>query len=126
MAGSNAGTISWVDLTVPNAEEIKSFYSKVVGWQSSPVNMGTYDDYAMLVPGTENAAAGICHLKGINKNVPSQWLIYINVDNLDVSLDECRNLGGHVLVEPKNLGEEGRYAVIQDPAGAVCALYQNL
>jgi len=28
------GSITWFDLTVPNVEEVKSFYNKVVGWKS--------------------------------------------------------------------------------------------
>ena len=28
------GSLSWFDLTVPNAEEVNDFYSKVIGWKS--------------------------------------------------------------------------------------------
>jgi catechol-2,3-dioxygenase len=28
------GTIGWVDLTVPNADEVRDFYMEVVGWKS--------------------------------------------------------------------------------------------
>ncbi len=126
MSKSKAGTIAWVDLTVPNAEEIKDFYQKVVGWDSSPVNMGDYEDYAMLVKGTDNAAAGVCHLKGINKDIPSQWMIYIIVEDLIESISEVERLGGKVTVGPKSMGNEGRYAVIEDPAGAICALFEQL
>lgn len=126
MAKNNIGMIAWVDLTAPKAEELKDFYKEVVGWESSPVNMGDYDDYAMLVPGTENAAAGICNPKGINKDLPSQWLIYIIVDNLNESIECCLRLGGKVLAGPKSMGKEGKYAVIQDPAGAVSALFEQV
>jgi predicted enzyme related to lactoylglutathione lyase len=36
---ADIGSITWFDLTVDNAEEIKNFYSKVVGWNSVPVKM---------------------------------------------------------------------------------------
>jgi predicted enzyme related to lactoylglutathione lyase len=36
---------------------------------------------------------------------------------------ECQRLGGTVLAPPRSYGG-GRYCVIEDPAGAVCALYQ--
>ena len=33
MSSNDLGTINWRDLTVENAEEIRDFYSNVVGWQ---------------------------------------------------------------------------------------------
>lgn len=120
------GSITWFDLTVPNAEEVRDFYSKVVGWKSSPVSMGEYDDFAMIAPGSEKVASGICYKRGTNKDLPSQWLIYITVADLDKSLEECRSNGGKVLGKIKNMGESARYCVIEDPAGAVCVLFQQL
>lgn len=44
------GSITWCDLTVPNADEVKIFYEKVVGWKSEPVSMGDYNDFSMIAP----------------------------------------------------------------------------
>lgn len=120
----NAGKITWMDLTVENAEEVRDFYSKVVGWTPSPVSMGNYNDYNMLIPDSENPAAGICHARGPNASLPPQWLLYINVENIDKSVANCRELGGIIVVETKSMGDYGRYCVIKDPAGAVCALIE--
>ena len=38
------GSITWFDLTVPDAEKLKDFYGKVVGWKAAPVSMGDYND----------------------------------------------------------------------------------
>lgn len=118
------GSITWCDLTVPNAEEVKTFYEKVIGWKADPVSMGDYDDYSMIVPESNKIAAGICNAKGINAKLPPQWLIYITVENVDTSAQICLELGGRVLVEPKTISNYGRFCVIQDPAGAVCALFK--
>ncbi|PJA97553.1 MAG: glyoxalase, partial [Ignavibacteriales bacterium CG_4_9_14_3_um_filter_34_10] len=40
----NIGSIGWIDLTVNNAEEVRDFYSKVIGWKSENVPMGDYFD----------------------------------------------------------------------------------
>ena len=69
------GSISWMDLTVTNAEEVKDFYKEVVGWSTSSVNMGDYEDYCMNLPETENTVAGVCHAKGVNAALPSQSLL---------------------------------------------------
>ena len=120
---SKVGTIGWTDLTVSNAEEIRKFYSEVVGWTSDPVDMGDYNDFNMNAPATNDAIAGICHARGGNAELPAQWIVYITVENLDDSVRRCQELGGKILAGPKNAGG-GRYCVIQDPAGAVAALYQ--
>ena len=118
------GTISWTDLTVEDAEQIRDFYSKVVGWEPTPVDMGGYADFNMNQPGTDNPVAGVCHSRGSNVGLPAQWLIYIVVEDLDSSAESCTELGGEVLVEPKRMGGHGRYCVIKDPAGAVAALFE--
>ena len=47
---SKVGTIVWRDLTVDNAEEVREFYQKVVGWNASGCDMGNYEDYNMEAP----------------------------------------------------------------------------
>ena len=84
--------------------------------------MGDYSDYCMHPPGDPKPVAGVCHARGTNVGLPAQWLIYITVADLDQSIERCRELGGSVLMGPKSLGSHGRFAVIQDPAGAVAAL----
>jgi hypothetical protein len=118
------GTIGWVDLTVPDAESLQAFYAQVVGWAPQPLSMGDYADYVMTSAETGAGVAGICHRRGPNQEIPPVWLVYIIVEDLDKSLGKCRELGGEVLVGPKEVGG-GRFAVIRDPAGVVSALYQS-
>ena len=118
------GTIAWTDLTVPNAEEIRSFYSSVVGWEASPVAVGSYNDFNLTLPGSGKVVAGICHARGANADLPAQWLVYIVVEDLDASLARCRKLGGRVVSGPKKVEGYGSTCVIQDPAGAVAALFE--
>ncbi|MCA9123052.1 MAG: VOC family protein [Planctomycetaceae bacterium] len=121
---NSIGAISWRDLTVPNASEVREFYEAVVGWTNTPVEMGGYQDFCMNTPGTGETVAGICHARGANAGLPAQWLIYVNVVNLMKSIAECKSRGGKVLSEPKALGS-GQCAVIQDPAGACVALFER-
>lgn len=117
------GEIGWIDITVDDAESLRDFYGEVAGWRPENVAMGEYDDFVMTLPGSGTPAAGICHARGGNAELPAQWLIYITVDNVDASAETCHALGGKVLVGPRAMGG-GRFAVIEDPAGAVAALYQ--
>lgn len=86
--------------------------------------MGEYCDFAMLAPFDAAAVAGICHARGSNADLPSHWLAYIIVDDVDRSARRCVANGGTLLVDPRGLGE-GRFCVIEDPQGAVMALYQE-
>lgn len=117
------GTIGWIDLTVPDAEKVRDFYSQVVGWKPQAVAMGDYNDYAMAAPEGDKVVAGICHARGGNTDVPTQWLIYITVKDLDKSLSACKELGGKIIAGPKQMGDGARYCVIQDPVGAVAMLF---
>ena len=116
------GTISWADLTVEDADRLRDFYSAVAGWSPEPLPMGGYADYVMNDAGGA-AAAGICHARGSNADLPPQWIVYITVDDLNHSLSECIRLGGSLLTQPRSYAD-GRFCIIKDPAGAVCALYE--
>lgn len=117
-----AGEIVWTDLTVPNAELVRDFYSAVVGWQPEEHDMGGYADYVMNGP--DGFATGVCWRKGLNENVPAAWLVYITVDSLDASIQACTERGGKLIDGPRPVGD-GIMAIIEDPAGAVCALIET-
>ena len=121
---ANIGRIEWIDLTVDDASRVRNFYKSVVGWTSSDVPMGSYDDFNMNVPGTQDAVAGVCHARGMNRNLPSQWLIYVRVASAAESAAMCTKLGGKVLDGPRRMGGRN-FCVIQDPAGAVLAVMSD-
>ena len=118
------GSIGWCDLTVPGADGVRDFYRDVVGWTSTDCDMGGYADYVMSQPGDGTPATGVCWARGANEGLPPVWLVYFVVASLETSLNRVRALGGSVLREPRSAGG-GRYAVVRDPAGAVCALYES-
>jgi len=122
MSENKAGAIEWIDLTVENAETVRDFYREVAGWSVSAVDMGGYSDFCM---NSENGqpAGGVCHARGENADLPPQWLIYINVEDLERSMARCREMGGDIIAGPRGL-MGGRFCVIRDPAGAVAGLYQ--
>ena len=115
------GSIGWTDLTVPDAEAVRDFYTRVTGWQAQPLNMGEYSDYVMVAR-DGSGVAGVCHARGSNADLPPQWLVYIVVEDVDAAAAECARLGGTVVAGPRPMGG-GRFCVIRDPAGAVCALF---
>ncbi len=121
---SELGKIGWIDLTIDDATVIREFYEQVTGWTSSGVDMDGYQDYCMHPNETADPVAGICHRRGPNSEIPPQWMIYINVSDLDESIEKCKTLGGKVICGKRSFGGYGSTCVIQDPAGAVAALFE--
>jgi predicted enzyme related to lactoylglutathione lyase len=117
------GKIGWIDMTVDDAEGIRDFYKAVVGWGSESVAMGDYSAYSMTIPATDAPVSGICHARGSNADLPSGWLIYILVEDVEASAAACTENGGEVMIPIKGLAG-GRFCVIRDPAGSTAALYQ--
>jgi hypothetical protein len=122
---SELGKIGWIDLTVPNAGAIRDFYRHVTGWTPSAVGMGDYEDYCMTPPGSGQPVAGICHARGDNADLPPAWLIYITVADLDEAIRRCQERGGKVRHPPRDMGGQGSYSIIEDPAGAVTGLFER-
>jgi|TARA_B110000116_G_scaffold257497_1_gene257703 hypothetical protein len=121
---SNIGRIEWMDLTVDDASNVRNFYTSVVGWSSSEVDMGSYSDFNINLPDTQDTITGVCHSRGSNANIPSQWLIYVRVESVADSAQTCKRLGGEVLDGPRRMGGSN-FCVIKDPAGAVMALLSD-
>jgi uncharacterized protein len=115
------GKIVWTDLTVEDARAVRDFYGAVVGWKFSACDMGGYEDFTMVTPESGESVAGVCHARGPNANLPPQWLVYVQVDDVEKSARKATELGGKIVDGPRSLGAT-RFCVIQDPAGAVLAL----
>ena len=118
------GQIGWFDLTVPNAVEIRDFYKDVAGWSAAGQDMGGYEDFSMFPPGSDVPVAGVCHARGSNADLPPVWLIYIVVSDLEESIRRAEARGGKLRKPATNMGGMGRYCVMEDPAGAVAALFE--
>lgn len=125
MGTYKVGQIISADITTEDAEAMHDFYRKVIGWDSEGLEMsdsnGTYKDYVMK-DAAGNWVGGVCHRRGVNKDLPPVWLVYINVEDIEASCKICEESGGKVL--HRSFGDKGNllYAVIQDPAGAILAI----
>lgn len=116
-------SIVWFDLTVPNAEAVRDFYAEVVGWEPADHDMGDYNDYDMKHPDTGETVSGVCHAMGMNAEIPPQWMLYITVPDLTASMEAVVRMGGKVIIPPRS--DTVRLCIIQDPAGAMCALMEQ-
>ncbi|MCY3999375.1 MAG: VOC family protein [Bacteroidetes bacterium] len=117
-------SILWMDLTVEDAEEVRDFYSEVIGWKTQPLDMGSYDDFVM-VNDDQEPIAGVCHARGENADLPPVWIAYVQVESVDKSIKTCIEKGGQVIKPATPYSSNKKYAIIQDPAGATCAIWSE-
>ena len=124
-AAEPVGCISWLDLTVPDASASRDFYRQVIGWSVQDVEMEDagerYADYNMC-GGDGKPAAGVCHARGVNLDLPAVWLIYLPVGDLAESLRRVPEEGGQIIKATRGADGKYAYAVVQDPVGARFAL----
>ncbi len=124
-AEAGAGCIAWLDLTVADASATRDFYRQVVGWSVQDVEMEDegerYADYNML--GADGKpAAGVCHARGDNLDLPPIWMIYLPVGDLAESLRRVQEEGGKVIKTSRGNDGQYTYAVVQDLVGVYLAL----
>lgn len=121
MYSDKLGAISWMDLTVENAEQTKDFYQNVVGMTVESCAMGDYDDFVLIAPEDSNSQVGVCHARGPNKDIPAQWLPYFNVVDVEQSLKQTLAMGGTIVKEKTDMGSY-LMCIVKDPSGAIAAL----
>jgi predicted enzyme related to lactoylglutathione lyase len=112
------GALSWNDLASPDLEASGRFYSALFGWKIEPV-----EGMDMPYHAIKTSAGG--NNGGIRPMMPSEppnWLVYFGSDDIDASLAKVDALGGRKLAGPIPIGP-GTFAVVQDPQGAIFALY---
>ena len=64
-------------------------------------------------------------MKTPDEHVPTAWLSYVTVDDVDASTSKAESLGAKVFVPPTDIPDIGRFSVIADPSGATLGLYKH-
>jgi predicted enzyme related to lactoylglutathione lyase len=120
MSATGPGRFVWYELMTTDPAAAIAFYRDIVGWNVEPFG----DDYAMWM-GDQGPVGGVTTLpeRARAMGAPPHWLSNVTVDDLDASVAKARELGATVYVEPQEVPDVGRFAVIADPQGAAIALF---
>jgi uncharacterized protein len=57
-------------------------------------------------------------------NTPPRWVGYVGLNDVDATTERFRAAGGSVYVEPRDIPNVGRFAVVTDPQKATIALFK--
>jgi uncharacterized protein len=119
------GTFCWVECGTTNSAAVKPFYKELFGWEYDDQPMGPGGVYTIIkLRGKDVGGLYDMPSEMLTQNVPSHWLSYIAVENADDATAQAVSAGGTVMREPTDAGPNGRLSIVQDPTGAVFAVWQ--
>jgi predicted enzyme related to lactoylglutathione lyase len=116
------GTPSWVDLSTPDTAAAAAFYGGLFGWEvaeAGPVEETA--GYAMFTL-RGKLVAGVAPL--MQPEQPAVWSTYISTDDADAAMARAKEAGAQAIVEPMDVMDAGRMAVLMHPAGGAVGLWQ--
>ena len=111
------GTLAWVELVTRDIDTAKKFYGEVFGWGADTSEAGptTYTEWKL----GQTSIGGMLQMnEEWPMDVPAHWMPYFAVDDADAAAAKAKELGATLRVEPTDIPNVGRFAVIVDPAGA--------
>lgn len=114
------GAMCWNELQTTDIDAAAAFYRDLFGWTAEPFEASP-DPYLIIKNG-ERSNGGIRPLG--QEGVPPHWLVYFAIDDIDAGLARAQELGGTKLAGPIDIGV-AKIGVVQDPQGAVFALYDG-
>ena len=121
------GNFCWIDFATPDPDGAKIFYQKIFGWKYGETPMPSGDVYTMISTTDGDGVGGLFLMQDEMKqaNVPPHISNYIEVENVDNYTKKASDLGGTIKMEPFDISDYGRMAVVIDPTGGHFALWQS-
>jgi uncharacterized protein len=117
------GVPCWIDTSQPDPEAAVAFYTDLFGWEFEdvmpPGSPGKY--FIARIRGGDVAAVG-----SVPEGAPpmAMWNTYVWVESADDTAAKVQDAGGNAVMEPFDVMDAGRMAVLTDPEGAVFMLWQ--
>ena len=123
-AAMTPGTFGWNELVTDDTEACEAFFTALMGWTTDTNPMEDGGVYTFFKQG-DRPVGGMMSLQSLGlKDVPSHWMAYLTVEDVDAACARCRELGGDILMQPMDVPGIGRFAIITDPSGAALGLAQ--
>lgn len=115
----------WVDLTTPDQEGAKAFYTALFGWEADdrPIDIG--GTYTMLqLQGKNVAGLGGMQPEMKAQGMPAFWASYVKHDDVDSVAAKMAEAGGNLMFPPMDVMDSGRMTMGMDPTGAAFGVWQ--
>lgn len=118
------GTFCWIELGTSDASAARNFYTQLFGWTVNENPMGEMGIYYIFQKGGRDAAA-MYQIGPQQEGMPPNWLSYVAVQSADESTEKAKSAGGTVVHGPFDVMDKGRMSLINDPQGAMFAIWES-
>lgn len=109
-----------VELNTNDVAKAKRFYGELFDWKMEDVQMPDFT-YTMIDVG-EGTGGGL--MKNLIPGVPSFWLAYSQVDDIEAATRKAKSLGATVMKDVTEVMDMGWLSIIVDPTGAMLGLWK--
>jgi len=114
-------TFGWAELSARGVDRAVPFYEAVFGWTHRSSDMPDGSAYIEFLSGDESLAGAMEMNSMVPAAVPSYWMAYFSVADVDASNAAALSGGAKEMVPPRDF-PGGRFAIVSDPQGAVFGL----
>ncbi|HEY4452072.1 MAG TPA: VOC family protein [Solirubrobacteraceae bacterium] len=111
------GALVWNELQSPDLDASSAFYSALFGWDVQEL-----PDMEERYLAIKNGEANNGGMRALTPGTPPAWLVYFGIEDIDAGIARVEELGGAKLIGPIDI-RIAKLAVVQDPQGALFALY---
>ena len=119
------GSFGWAELNARGLEKAAPFYAAVFGWASKRSEMGEgQPPYTEFLLGGDSIAGAMEMNPMVPAQVPSYWMVYFNVSDVDASFRKAIEAGATEMLAPQDFSG-GRFAILSDPQGATFGLLKT-
>lgn len=119
------GVFCWTDLSTPDPEAAKAFYTGLFGWEVEDRPISSGGTYTMLkIEGKQVTALSDMQPEMKAQGVPAFWSSYVKHSNVDAVAERITANGGSLLFPPMDVMQYGRMLIATDPAGALFGVWQ--
>jgi hypothetical protein len=124
---SQPGELTWSELMTVDHEAAFAYYSQLFGWRKlRDGDMGGYLIYGQgQAEGSGGRELGGMFDQAKDASMPSTWIYYIQVADLEAAVGRAQSHGGKLLNGPMEVPGGARIAQLTDPQGAVFALHES-
>jgi uncharacterized protein len=108
-----------LELSTSDTKKAKDFYAGLCGWTYTDNDMGNNMIYTTFKPDS-GPGGGLYSMPGM----PTAWLPYIGVDDINAATEKAKSLGATIHKGPMEIPNVGWATIMADPTGAAIALFQ--
>ncbi|MET4096454.1 VOC family protein [Arthrobacter sp. UYCu712] len=117
------GAPCWIDLMTSDSDKAKAFYGELFGWTFQTGDEEKYGGYITAAKGGKTVA-GMMQKDESMAGMPDMWSTYLRSGDAAATVEAAAQNGGQVHMQPMDVPDQGRMAMIADATGASIGVWE--